>query len=107
MNINKVFPGKYLKVSDLDPESDSVLTIRTVKLEQVGRDEQAEEKPVLYFEEGDKGMVLNKTNAGVISKLFGEETEKWKGQKIALWINHDVQFGSDVVSAIRIRNKKV
>lgn len=103
MNINKAFPSKYLKVSDLD-DVDVTCTIVRIALEDVGQGDEMP-KPVIYFEELHKGLVCNKTNATTIAKFYGDDTNEWLGRRITLWTNHDVQFMNDIVSAIRVRSR--
>ena len=64
MSISKLFPSKYLKGDDI--EDGDTVTITKVTVERVGIDQ--EEKPVIHFEEKDKGVILNKTNAQAIAK---------------------------------------
>lgn len=103
MNINSAFPSKYLK-ADADVDEDgSVFTIKNVKVENVGQGAKAEQKPVVYFEEVDKGLVLNKTNANFIVSILGDDdTDAWKGQQIKL-IATDVEYAGDLVRGIRVR----
>ena len=43
-------------------------------------------KLVLYFEELEKGMVLNVSNIDVLSSLTGtDETDSWTGTKLELY----------------------
>ena len=80
MSILKLFPSKYLKHYDIaDGET---VTISEVKVEEVGQDKQ--EKPVLYFNEHDKGAILNVTNARAIAKVYGDEEGEWPGKKLTL-----------------------
>lgn len=105
MNIHDAYPGKWLKASDLGDE-DHAVTIESVKLESVGQGEQAQQKLVLKFHEFTKPLVCNLTNGKAIAKLVGsEDTDQWPGKRITLWVNPDVQFGSEIVSAIRVRGK--
>jgi len=104
MNIDGAFPGKFLAVADLD-DQDLSLTIKSVEMGELGQGDQKQIKPIIYFKEEEKGLALNKTNANVIKKLFGAETEDWIGKKITLWPNHDVEFKGEVVSAIRVRSR--
>lgn len=106
MNINQSFPSKYLKADgDLPDEGNLVLTMDRVDLEDVGSAGDTEMKPVLYFRETDKGLVLNKTNASTISSLYSPETDEWRGKKIALF-SQEVDFQGRQVLAIRVRMKK-
>ena len=63
VNIHNVFPSKYLKAGDLDGHAVAV-TISHIAMEEVG---QGDVKPVLFFAGKEKGLVLNKTNGGVIA----------------------------------------
>lgn len=104
MNINKAFPSKFLKASDFD-DVDTPCTIKRVVMEQAGQGNEDPEKPVIYFREFEKGLICNKTNSNIITKLYGDETDQWIGQKVVLWVNHDVQFKGEMVSAIRVRSR--
>jgi hypothetical protein len=100
MNINKSFKSNYLKASDLEEEG-AVVTITGLRVEEVGKDK--EQKPVVYFEEFEQGMVLNKTNAGTISQILGSnETDDWAGKRIAIFPT-TVDFGGQAVEAIRVK----
>ena len=99
MNINTLYPSKYLSASDCEDE-DLHLTIRGVRVEQVGE----EQKPMLYFQESEKPLVLNKTNAKTVSTLHGAETNDWKGKRITLY-STEVEFGGKTQLGIRIRLK--
>src|SRR3990172_2487850 len=104
MKVSAAFPSKYLKADDLEDRDWSV-TIKSVVIEDIGQGEQKQEKMIIYFHELDKGLVANKTDATVIEKLYGDETDAWKGKPITLWPNHDVEFKGEIVSAIRVRSK--
>lgn len=105
MKKNDMFPSKYLKASDCE-DGDLIVTIREVKQEDVGSAAKKEVKAVVYFEEVDKGLVLNKTNWNTIEKLTGnEDTDEWAGEKIALYAT-EVEFQGDMVMSVRVRLKK-
>lgn len=89
--------GSYLKAADLAGKPLAV-TIDSVKIENVGD----EEKPVLFFQETGKGLVLNRTNADSIVELLGtDETEEWHGKSIAL-VPAKTKFGGKTVDCIRV-----
>ena len=107
MKTNDVFPSKYLKAEDdVFDNGDFTVTVKSVVLEKLtSREKGEEDKPVMYFNELDKGLILNKTNWGVCAKLFDEESDNWAGERVTLF-TMDVDAFGDIVSAIRIRNKK-
>lgn len=104
MRSGDVFPSKYLKAEELD--EDVQVTISKVVLEELEqKDGKKQEKPVCYFEEGPKGLILNKTNWALIAKQHGDESDDWTGKKIIL-TTVDVDAFGDVVSAIRVKPPK-
>lgn len=101
MKSSDVFPSKYLKSEELD--GDLSLTIREVIMETLASREKGEEsKPVCYFDEIEKGLILNKTNWSLIAKQHGDESNDWAGKAVTLTVI-DVDAFGDVVSAIRIK----
>lgn len=103
MNAGKLFPSKWLTAADLEDE-DMVVTIKSLETESIGQKGDEEDKPVLYFRELAKGLVLNKTNVTTIAKLLGDETNDWYGKKITLFPTQ-VDFQGKQVDAIRVKSK--
>ena len=103
MNIDDAFPSKYLKASDLPEEGSQPAKIEKIQIEEVGQ--QKQKKPVVHFEDLDKPLILNKTNAKVISSLTGSgDFDDWIGKTINLY-RAEVEFQGDMVEAIRVRRK--
>jgi hypothetical protein len=98
MNILQEFPSAYLKA--LDYPMPTVEVIDQVKREVVGQ--ERENKPVLYFDGHDRGVVLNKTNATMLATLHGPETKAWKGQRVEVY-KEAVAFQGKIVDSIRLR----
>ena len=97
MNINEVFPSKYLKAADLQGRQVTV-KIRSAEQEVMGDDR----KLVVYFEGKEKGFVCNKTNANNIAALYGPDTDNWVGSEITLF-EAMVDFQGKTVPSIRVR----
>jgi arabinogalactan endo-1,4-beta-galactosidase len=97
MKMSEEFPSKYLKAADLQGREVRV-TMAHVEREKIGEDS----KPVLYFKGKDKGVVLNKTNAGTISDAYGDDTDDWYDQPLILF-SVMVDFQGKVAPAIRCR----
>jgi hypothetical protein len=96
----------YLGSYSLEPGKDMILTIKNVKVESVtGPDNRKEDCTVMYFVENVKPMIVNATNAKIISKLYKTPyIEEWAGKKIQIYSTEVKAFG-DVVEALRIRPK--
>src|SRR3990167_3481787 len=102
--IDDLFPSKYLRAADIAHEP--VVTIKGVSKENMKNQEGKEEtKPVLYFNELEKGIVLNKTNANTVKSMYGEVIEEWVGKRIQLCSVMVEAFG-DRQPAIRVREEK-
>jgi hypothetical protein len=97
MRIGSAFPSKYLKAADLQGRRIAA-TIDRVQLEEVDDGE----RPVAYFRNKDRGLVLNRTNANAITEIAGtDETDEWSGVRLVLYSTR-VDFQGRRVDAIRI-----
>lgn len=61
----------------------------------------------LRFKGKDKELGLNATHIKVLKALFGPDTSAWFGQWISLYVDPDVSAFGQIVSAVRIRAKKI
>lgn len=104
MKASEAFPSDYLKASDLKGKSATV-TIDKVELVEIGKDREKETKLLITFVGKSKGLICNKTNSRTIQKVLGtEETDDWVGKRIIIE-PREVEFGSEVVWAIRVSLK--
>ena len=88
-----------MKASDLGKQRVTV-TVARLLLEDVGGD--GEQKPVLYFEGHEKGLVLNKTNANAIVEIADTaDYTEWPGVQILLFAT-TTEFRGKTVPCIRI-----
>ena len=101
MKISAAFPSNWLKAEDLGGQP-RIVTVRACVMEELGQGRDKDKKPVLYFEKGPKGFVLNVTNANTIKKAYGDDTANWIGKPIEIYPTQ-VEFKGDMVDAIRIR----
>jgi len=97
-----MFPSEFVAAEEFN-DKDVSLTIKSVKVDSLRTtDGSTEQKPVLYFNETPKKLVLNKTNATQIAQLHGAKAEKWVGKKVTLFPTTCAAFGQ-TVDCIRIR----
>ncbi len=97
MDINAAFPSNWLKAADLQGRSVRV-TIKEVVSEDIGDGH----KPVVYFQKGSKGLVLNKTNALAIAEIYGNDTDNWTGAVVEVFPDK-TQFQGRRVDCLRVR----
>lgn len=95
----------YLGAYAFEPGEEKVLTIKAINEEDILRENGEKEiKPVLYFEEDIKPLILNKTNMKAIEKANDTPyLEEWEGCPVVLCVQKVSSFGGDIVDAVRIR----
>ena len=93
----------YLGSYAFQPGEEKIVTIKEVKRETVTDPNGADEEcTVAYFEEDVKPLILNKTNAGMIAKVWGTPyIEDWAGLRITLKVKKVKAFG-EMVDAVRV-----
>ena len=78
------FPDRWLHADDLQGKA-WTLTIKDAYSEKLrGPNGEEDTCYILSFEGRKKEYVLNKTNAFVLAKLFGMDSEKWLGKRITV-----------------------
>lgn len=103
--LDELFPSKYLAA--VDAMQDTIVTIKTIEIELLkNKDtEKDEPKPILYFKEFDKGMVLNKTNKNTLQTLHGSNIFDLIGKRVILHAPVCESFGKSA-PALRIKGEK-
>lgn len=102
MHYRLMFPHDYLCAADLQGKEHKV-TIDSVSLQDLqGDDGKKQKKPIVKFVGKEKGMVLNKTNARFIAKLYGPLTDEWTGKQITIYGTTCKAFG-ETVECVRVK----
>jgi hypothetical protein len=92
--------SKYLNAGDLTQEK--ALRIKEVTVEMVRSGPAQEQKPVVWFTNHKKGLVLNKTNNRTLRGSFGDDMEKWAGKVVNVYPTQ-TDYGGKTVGALRVR----
>ncbi len=103
MKTSDMMSSKYLRKEDVG--AGALATIREIKKENLAREDDTPEfKFTMYFEEYEKGLVLNSTNIQLAEKVLdSDDTEDWIGKQIVLYEDPNVSYGGKLVGGIRIR----
>jgi len=99
MKASDAFPSRYLQTSVVKDKS-IVAVISHVELETVGQGADQKRKPVLYLD-GQKPMVLNRTNFETLADAFGDSDE-WSGHKIKIFAAR-TQFQGKSMDGLRVQ----
>ncbi len=102
-----VYPSKWLAAADLANDDESykepLVTIDRVVLEEISN---TEEKPVMYFKDRRKGMIVNKTNWKRLEYILkSDESDNWHGKQITLYVEL-VDMRGEMKPALRVKPPK-
>jgi len=98
MRSEEAFPSKFMKSADAKTKP-IIATISHMEMELVGQGNEQKQKPVLYLE-GEKPMVLNRTNFEALEDAFGD-SDDWPGHKIKVRCER-TKFQGKTVDGLRI-----
>lgn len=101
MDATKLCPAPHIEAAELGGK-DVEVTITKVGFSEVG--EEKVNKGVIYFEEFDRGFVVNRTNIKRIIAQHGAETDDWPGKKLTLYPS-ETDYQGRTVPCIRVREK--
>lgn len=106
MKVTEAFKGNFIEALHLAglPKG-KTLTIKSVADPGTVKsaDKKVIDRPILYFEETDKGLILNKTNARTIGLRHGNEMNEWTGKTVTLFGTVCDAFGEKNVPCVRVR----
>lgn len=107
-HIRKLQDNNYLGEWDLpaDNEGKLIMTIKEVKnAEVIGANKVKQIKPLIYFKELPKPLILNATNRKAITAaLQSPYIEHWIGKKIELYRLKSLKAFGEILDAVRVKN---
>jgi hypothetical protein len=103
MKRSDAFPSRYVNKDDV--QTPVMATIDTVRFDTIqGRSGgEDEDKPVVYFRDNVKPMILNNTNWTTLEDTYGPESDDWTGKTIELYCDPGVMYGGKRMGGVRIR----
>ena len=104
MKVTEAFKGNFIEALHL-ASNDATMTIKSVDNPNTVKaaDKKLIDKPIVRFNETDKGFILNKTNARAIGLAYGNEMDNWTGKKITIYGTTCESFGEKNVPCVRVR----
>jgi len=94
----------YIGAYAFQPGERKIVTIKTAMQQTVKNAQGSDDCLVVTFEEKEKPLICNVTNAKSISKVAGSSfIEEWIGTKIELFVAQVSAFG-DTVEAVRVKS---
>jgi hypothetical protein len=100
MRRNEALPSKYLNAADVG-QNVYKLVIASVVMEKMENDGVM--KPVMYFNNAQKAMVVNATNWENMSQVYEDESNNWVGKTIEMYTEATRMPNGTAGRGIRIR----
>lgn len=98
-----LYDTDYIGVWSLGGEDRTVVIKRVKGGEVGGQDGRKKQRKILvFFEQFEKAMVLNVTNAKTIAGMYGNDVRGWLNKRVTLYAT-TTKFSGEVVDCIRIR----
>lgn len=106
--VSEMIPSSYLKQSDFN-EAGFIVTVSHLEKKNVAQaDEAPEHKWIVYFNEFEKGLVLNSTNIQALAHACNsDDTDDWKGKEVIVYVDPNVGFGGKVTGGLRVKKYAV
>jgi len=101
MKRHEAFPSAFLAKEDAPHPFQA--TIAKVDMQTIQSDHGEESKPVMYFQQDIKSLILNGTNWDVCEAAYGPDTEMWTGRVVELFTDPSVKFRGKMVGGLRLR----
>lgn len=96
---------RFLSAEDIEEGKEITLTVKQVTIEEAMDTKTSQKKQLVSvsFDETERLLALNKTNARTIASVTGSpRMEKWAGHKITLYRDKTLAFGK-TVPCVRVR----
>jgi hypothetical protein len=99
-SISETFGGKSMKALVDIPVAGKNFTIASIE----PKDFDDGPKLIIGFRGCEKTLVCNRTNAGIIAELHGDDTDDWIDRRITLYATK-TDFSGKRVDCIRVRDR--
>ena len=103
MNVTDFYAteSKWLKAGDLKKDGKPIKVKLTIDRAEVVEFKDNTKKLAIMFKGKEKGLVLNKTNAQLISEQYGGDSDGWNGKEVSIYPT-TTDFGGERVECIRV-----
>lgn len=103
-DIDQAYGSRFLGVVDIGNKKIrtkiSKIRMQDVKDLDTGK---SRKRPVVYFENIDKPLILIKTNKDTLVEAFGKAPAGWLNATVGILVDPDVTFGGKKTGGVRLR----
>ena len=100
MQKNQALPSKYLNGSDVGAQLFK-LVVKSIVMEKMENDGAM--KPVMYFTNAQKGLVVNATNWDNMTTVYPDDSDAWIGKTVEMYTEATRTPNGQPTRGVRIR----
>lgn len=97
-------PSEYVAAFELKGRDVTATISRVVGGEVIGEDGKKAKKPIIYFSDWPKPLVLGKKMAKQLIKLYGTDPKAYTGKQLTMYPTEEKCFG-EMMEVVRLRPK--
>lgn len=98
---SEMYPGRFLKADMLKGKKVTVTITHIDGEDLIGENNKAKSEWIVRIKERQLQLVLNKTNAFCLYRMFGGDPHSWIGRRVTIYPT-TTKFGRDTLDCIRI-----
>ena len=103
-DLDEAYGSRFLGVVDVGDKKIRSKILRVRKEEVKDRDTgKLKKKIIVFFENIDKGLVLNVANKETLVKAFGKAPAGWLNATVGILVDPEVMFGKQKKGGVRLR----
>ena len=103
-DLDEAYGSRFLGVVDVGDKKIRSKILRVRKEEVKDRDTgKLRKKIIVFFENIDKGLVLNVTNKNTLQDAFGKKPADWLNAVVGIYVDQTVTFGGQKKGGVRLR----
>ena len=103
-DLDQAYGGRFLQASDIGDKKIRTKILRIRKEEMVDRETGKKKvRFVAFFENIDKGMILNATNKNVLVDALGKPPANWICASVGVFVDPNVTYGNKRTGGLRLR----
>ena len=104
-DLDETFGSQFLNVADVGDKKIRTKILR-VRKEEVEDRKSGKLKPkiVVFFENLDKGLILNATNKDILIEAYGKKPAGWLRADIGIYVDPNVMFGGVKKGGVRLKS---
>jgi hypothetical protein len=103
-DLDEAYGSRFLGVVDVGTKKIRTRILKVRMEELKDRDTgKTRKRPIIFFENIEKGLVLNVVNKNTLVEAFGKPPPGWLNATVGIFVDPNVMFGGQKKGGVRLR----